>query len=230
METIKIAGKNIGELRLDFPTDRQLAALISAWFDGRNHQVCFIDERRLGKAKRVSEYASMIASADLVLPETASLARKACSADSCIHEISVPQSQEEYLSCFSAESAGDAEKPEWRQYNPLRTLNILLSALEQRNGTIFLIGGVLPMLQKAERNLKSTFPLLRLVGRYEGNYLPKEEAAIMTALQKASPDLILVGSFVDGDELWIPRHMSFTRSGIFFSSDSIIEILAGQQK
>lgn len=229
METIKVRTKDVRGLRLDFPTDRQLAALVPAWTDGLNHQICFIDEKKLGRTEKLSEYSSMVASADLILPETVSLIRKTLDSRGKspafgLHEIAVPQSQEEYLSLFPLE---DEEETPQREYTPLRTLDILMSALEQRNGTIFMIGGTTPALQRAERNLKSTFPRLRLVGRSPGNYLPQEEAALMTALQKTSPDLFLVGSLVAGGELWVPRHMNYTRSGIFFFDDSIIEVLAG---
>jgi len=229
MEIINVRAKAVRGLRLDFPTDRQLAALVPAWTDGLNHQICFIDEKKLGRTEKVSEYSSMVSSADLILPATVSLIKKILdprgkSSAFDLHGIAVPQSQEEYLSLFPPE--GEEDTPP-REYSPLHTLDILMSALELRNGTVFLIGGTTPYLQRAERNLKCTFPRLRLVGRSPGNYLPREEADLMTALQKTAPDLILVGSLVAGGELWIPRHMNCTRSGIFFFDDSIIEVLAG---
>lgn len=91
-----------------------------------------------------------------------------------------------------------------------------------------MVGGLPPSLQTAERNLKSTFPGLRVVGRSRGDYRPSEEEGVMSAIQKAAPDLVVVGSQVRGGELWIPRHMRFTRSGIFFYERSIIEVLAGR--
>jgi UDP-N-acetyl-D-mannosaminuronic acid transferase (WecB/TagA/CpsF family) len=50
---------------------------------------------------------------------------------------------------------------------------------------------------------------------------------VLQALQKASPDLVLIGSMVKDGELWIPRTMRSTRSGIFLYESSIIETLAG---
>jgi UDP-N-acetyl-D-mannosaminuronic acid transferase (WecB/TagA/CpsF family) len=50
----------------------------------------------------------------------------------------------------------------------------------------------------------------------------------MSAIQKSAPDLIIVGSSVRGDELWIPRHMRYTRSGLYFYAPSIVEVLAGK--
>jgi hypothetical protein len=67
------------------------------------------------------------------------------------------------------------------------------------------------------------------VGRAAGDYREDDELAIMKALQKSTPDIIVVGSLVRGAELWIPRHMHCTKSGIFLYADSIMEILAGRR-
>ncbi len=98
--------------------------------------------------------------------------------------------------------------------------------MEQRRGSAFLIGGNFPVLQKAEMNLRSTFPEIRVVGRATGDYGGEDEMVIMRALQKAVPDMIIVGSMVKDTELWVARHMRYTRSGIFFYERSIMEILA----
>ena len=84
-------------------------------------------------------------------------------------------------------------------------------------------------LQKAEMNVRSTFPELRVVGRAAGDYSGEDEMSIMRALQKSAPDMIVVGSQVKDAELWIPRHMRYTRSGIFFYEAPIIEVLAGKR-
>ena len=236
MATVQIRTKTIrngssSKVRLDFPTERQLGLLIPAWTDGKNHQVCFVDEKSLARAARAGEYASMIASADLVLPKTLSLAKKATEMGSSepfeLREVPIPPSQEDYLSLFPDDDEEFSPHSESVCHNPLHTLNILMSILEQRNGSVFLLGGTVATLQKTELNLRSTFPRLRLVGRSIGNYLPQQEAPLMTALQKTAPDFIIVGSLVKGGELWIPRHMNFTRSGIFVFDDSILEVLAG---
>ncbi|HOV94079.1 MAG TPA: WecB/TagA/CpsF family glycosyltransferase [Spirochaetales bacterium] len=236
MATVQIRTKTIqngtsSKVRLDFPTERQLGLLVPAWTDGKNHQICFVDEKSLARAARAGEYASMIVSADLVLPKTPSVAKKATEMGSRdafeLREVSIPSTQEAYLSLFLEDEEESPADSEIVCYNPLHMLNILMSILEQRNGSVFLLGGAVATLQKTELNLRSTFPRLRLVGRSIGNYLQQQEAPLMTALQKTAPDLIIVGSLVEGGELWIPRHMNFTRSGIFVFDDSILEVLAG---
>lgn len=228
MESIEIVSAMLGDIRLDFPSERQLAALVSAWDDDCNHQVCFLDARQFSLASKISEYGSMTRSCDLLLPMSDSLADKVKTGSresGPEHRvIPVAYKRKEYLSYF--EPLDDEDDP-FHAYQILGTLSVFLSALEQRRGSVFLIGGNLKTIQKAEKNVRSTFPSLRVVGRSPGDYGDEEEVAIMQALQKASPDVIVVGSSVKDGELWIPRHMRHTKSGIFLYGASIIEILAG---
>ncbi|MCX7026112.1 MAG: WecB/TagA/CpsF family glycosyltransferase [Spirochaetes bacterium] len=231
METIDLTSVLSAKgLRFDFPTERRLGALAMAWDDGANHQITFLRKDRLAAAAKGGEYASMLASADLVLlaaPQTADLAAIVGKARTVPRAIEVPLHRTEYINLYKPfEAEGEIELIE--AFQPLKVLSILLSALELRGGSVFILGGRPAILQAAESNLKSTFPGLKVVGRSRGDYRLGEECAIMSAIQKSAPDMIIVGSLVRGEELWIPRHMRYTRSGIFFHDPSIIEVLAGK--
>jgi len=238
MDTIEITSIALGRLRLDFPSEKQIAALASAWDDAANHQVCFLRTSNFNAAGRVSEYASMVESADLILAASPALskmavgktgaAKAAKAGKAAIRKrlIAIGDKRREYLSYFGPPE--EQEKP-FRHYQPLKTLTLFLTALEQRRGSVFLVGGSQPTLQKAEMNIRSTFPDLRVVGRAVGDYHERDEAAIMRALQKSAPDMVIVGSLVRDNELWIPRHMRYTKSGIFFYESAIMEILAGKR-
>jgi hypothetical protein len=199
-----------------------------AWDDGTNHQIAFVQKGKLGFA---GEYRSMLASADLVLPETvqtADLAAIPGKATTFRREIEVPRHRKAYVDLYLPfETAGELELI--APFRPLRVLSTILSALELRGGSAFILGGQPAALQAAEAHLKSTFPGLRVVGRSRGDYRPAEEEAVMSAIQKSVPDLIIVGSSVRGEELWVPRHMRYTRSGLYFYTPSIVEVLAGRQ-
>jgi len=229
MDTIEIKTIVINGLRLDFPSERQMAALASAWDDDANHQISFLHESDVGKARQVGEYASMISSSDLVLPVSPALVRRAVESLGGMkaekRKITISLRRLEYISYFGPLEDDDEI---FTAFQPLKTIAVFLSALEQRQGTVFLVGGDLVSLQKAEMNVRSTFPGLRVVGRSPGDYREKDEADLMRALQKSTPDMIIVGSLVKDGELWVSRHMSFTRSGIFFYDRPIIEILTGR--
>jgi len=232
MDTIEIKGVDLGGLRLDLPSEQQLAALALAWDDDANHQLCFVDTPGFFAAKRPGEYSSMLRSADLVLSKSAALsARAAKAASDCIasgrslplRSVKIAVRRREFLSFFGTPKENQALNT---VYRPVAVLSNLLSTLEERSGSVFLIGGRQAYLAKAESNLRATFPALRIVGRSPGDFGGREDQ-VLRALQKASPDLVLLGSMVRETELWIPRTMRSTKSGIFLQESSIIETLAG---
>lgn len=231
METLAIKSLILDDVRLDFPTERQLGALISVWDDGKNHHIAFLDSAGHRRAQKVNEYASMIASADLVLPVSGNLIARASAlqasseSDACSIErlFPIPYQHIEYVDYHFL---SQDEPTSFAPYNALKVVNSLLSALEMKNGTVFLLGGENATLQKAEMNLRATFPGLRIVGRAPGNYGTSNEAAVILAIQKSTPSMIIAGSHLETGELWIPRHMCFIKSGIFFYKQSIIETLA----
>lgn len=232
MDTIEIRGVEIGGLRLDLPSEQQLSALAQAWDDDANHQLCFLDTGAFLLARCPGEYSSMIRSADLVLSKSGGLSARVAKEASGIlasgkslpvRKVTIGIRRREYLGYFGPP---EESKEVTIRYKPVSVLSIILSALEERRGSVFLIGGTETCLAKAEGNLRATFPALRIVGRSGGSFVGKE-SLVLQALQKASPDLVLIGSMVKDGELWIPRTMRSTRSGIFLYESSIIETLAG---
>lgn len=65
----------------------------------------------------------------------------------------------------------------------------------------------------AERNVRSTFPGLQIVGRYVGYYPKAVENDIVQAIFKASPSLALVSDGIREKDCW-----SYTRRNRFSSS------------
>lgn len=235
MDHLTIKGIDLAGVRLDIPSEQQLNALVYAWDDDANHQVSFLRTADYNAARRTGEYGSMISSSDLVLSAAPMLSRRVADAAEALLQqgesmlqrtVAIGARRMAYLEYF-----GHPADPEgWYQhYQPLHTISLLLSSLEQRHGSLFFIGGQQRNLLKAEMNVKATFPGVRIVGKASGDYPEGDESSIMRALQKSTPDMIIVGSMVSGGELWIPRHMRFTRSGIFIYDAEIIEILAGSR-
>lgn len=229
MDQILIPFLKSGRIRIDLPSEAQMTALASAWNDGCNHQIVFADPAAIRGAASRPEYLSMLLSADLVLTESdaflRSLDAKYGRKPEDTRSISIPGEQKEYISWIEEDSTA-TEKSQAR--SRLETLSIFLSALEPKRGSVFLVGGSLKVLQRAEANVRATFPGLRVVGRAEGDLGREDEGAVLRALQKASPDFVIVGSGMEAGELWIPRHLRYLKSGIFMFGASMIETLAGR--
>lgn len=234
MESLNIPNAILDNVRIDFPSQFVLSALPYLWDDERNHQICFINTSQWQSAKNRDEYGSMIASADIILSRDRNLAERAhAHGKKALRSWSVPFIHQILLDALyeSMEieniDAHPMEK-DLEVYRPQKVLTLLLSAIEKRNGSIFLLGGSPVTLIKAEKNIRATYPGITIVGSMHGMYRPQEEVALIQAIQKGNPTLILAGDPIPAGERWIPRHMSTTRSGIFFYYGPILRWFAGR--
>lgn len=183
---------------VDVLPDEGLEELLSSFEDGRNHQVVLLSVWDLMRARSRIEFRTMIAGASLVLPISPSLIG----------------------------AARFLKRAEPRRYQPFDFVVRLLGILERRGKSAYLLGGTATVVLKAEGNLRSTFPGLRLVGRHAGGYPRQREAAIVEAVRKASPSLLLVGKGVPGGERWIPRNLPAFSSGIYLWCSDLFWVFA----
>ena len=101
-----------------------------------------------------------------------------------------------------------------------------LSALEAHGRSIYLLGAPASGIAVAERNIRSTFPGLRIVGRYSGFYPATRESDIVTAINKAAPDFVLLGSGLPGKEGWVRAHAAELRGGLYLWHAQVFDVLA----
>ncbi len=232
MENVSIPGARLDGVRLDFPSRFVISALPYLWDDEKNHQICFLSPGQWSHAITRDEFGSMISSADIVLPTSLSLVSKArARGEHTERSWPVPFTYQILLDALrDAEEFSESEP--WNlardAYRPQSVLTLLLSAIEKRGGSVFLIGGTPITLLKAEKNLRATYPGITIVGSMHGMYRREEEGALLQAIQKGAPNLILAGDPLPEGERWIPRHMSATRSGAFLYFGSIIRWFSGR--
>jgi N-acetylglucosaminyldiphosphoundecaprenol N-acetyl-beta-D-mannosaminyltransferase len=172
--------------------------LVPRFADGKNHQIVLLSLWDLMRARRAGEFRTMIAGASLVLP----------------------------VSMAIVNGARFLRRAEPVRYMPFDFVVKLLAALEQRGKSVYLLGSSKTSIQKAEGNIKSTFPGLRVVGRFAGRYPKNMEGSIVEAVKKATPTLLLVGTGVPGREKWIPRNLPRFNSGIYLWCSDLFEIFA----
>ena len=183
---------------VDILPQERIEEIASLFEDGKNHQIILLSLWDLMRARRSGEFRGMVAGASLVLPVSQSIVR----------------------------GARFLRKPEPVRYMPFDFIIALLGALERRGRSVYLLGSSRSVIQKAEVNIKSTFPGLRVVGRYAGRYPKQMEGAIIEAVRKATPSLLLVGSGTPGRERWIPRNLSRFNSGIYLWCSDLFEVFA----
>ena len=101
------------------------------------------------------------------------------------------------------------------RHNPFTTVIHILSLLDQRYRSLYLLGGREKTLQHTERNLHQTFTGLQIVGRFTGYYPKPLEDDIVQAIYKSAPSLVLVSDGIGEKDLWSYRRRNSFASSIF---------------
>ncbi|MDR0387966.1 MAG: WecB/TagA/CpsF family glycosyltransferase [Treponema sp.] len=116
------------------------------------------------------------------------------------------------------------------RYMPFEFVVGVLTILEKREFSAYLLGGKRKILKKTEKNIRQTFPHLRVVGRYPGGFKRQEEATLLQAIRKAAPSLLLVGKGVKGGERWIARNSSRLNQGLRLWCSDLYDVFAERKK
>ncbi len=109
------------------------------------------------------------------------------------------------------------------------TINLLMNFTEKKE-FIYILGGDQRIIDKADKNIRDSFPGIRLVGRFHMNYKTEFEKDLITAIKKATPSLILVGKKSPKQEKWIYKKKNNFKKGIFLGVRDFIEIVGGKKK
>lgn len=107
------------------------------------------------------------------------------------------------------------------RYNPFTAAIQILSIMDSHYKSLYLLGSTKKTLQKAEFNLRDTFPQLKIIGRYVGYYSKNAEEGIIEAIFKSQPDLVLVSEGVPEKVCWAyHRRNSFSSSIFLYYKDA----------
>jgi N-acetylglucosaminyldiphosphoundecaprenol N-acetyl-beta-D-mannosaminyltransferase len=116
------------------------------------------------------------------------------------------------------------------RYMPFNFIINLLTILEKRELTVYLLGSRSRTLQKTEKNIRQTFPRLRVVGRHVGSFRRQEEGRIVEAIRKAAPHLLLVGKETRGEEIWIARNSGRLGGGLKLWCSDLFDVFAEKKQ
>ncbi len=192
---------------LDIPVDyislEKLEAKVKEMLANNSvNQIVFISTLDLLKARRNSEYEQCLRNASLVIPTTKGLIR----------------------------GAQFVKKEQLIRHMPFEFVIRLLGVLENQQQSLFLLGQKQQQLTTIENNLRTSFPKLRIVGRYVG-YFPRElQSDIVTAIKKASPALLLVGKGSQGREMWLYSLRKHLNPGILLWCGDCFDIFSGKKE
>jgi len=168
----------------------------------KEHNIVLLSLWDLLRARRSGEYRSYITRASLVIPISKSIIGG--------------------IKFLTGKKA--------HRYMPFDFIVSLLTTLENREFTCYILGARRKIILKTEQNIRQTFPRLRLVGRFPGYFKKHEEATIIKAIKKASPSLLLAGKGIRGGEKWIARNNTILGAGLRLWCSDIFDVFAEKKK
>jgi N-acetylglucosaminyldiphosphoundecaprenol N-acetyl-beta-D-mannosaminyltransferase len=203
-------GANVATNRiriLDVPVDhvdeqQALETIAALLSDGQRHQLVFLTLRSLFKGRRDPEFRRLLRDASLILPVHPGLSR----------------------------ATRLLRKFKLTVYSPFSFIIRVLSLSERLNRTVYLLGARKEDIEQAERNLRASYPRLRLVGRFSGYFAKPAEKQVLTAIKKASPSILLVGSGLPGKDLWILRKKRELNPGVCLWVGDCFEVFSGRRQ
>lgn len=165
-------------------------------------QIVFISIWDILKARRNSIYLNCLKNASLVLPISKSILKGAK-----FLKLDVPI-----------------------RYNPFSTIISFMTALETRYKSLYLLGGRKGSLRDSEKNIRSTYPSLQIVGRCVGYFSKNVEKDVISAIYKANPSLVLVSDGIPKGERWVYDRRNQFGSSIFVYNKDILNIFSSRKK
>ena len=100
----------------------------------------------------------------------------------------------------------------------------LLARLAERGGSVFLYGARPGVAQRAGESLQSACPGLRIAGT-ENGYI-SDETALLEALEREKPDLLLLGLGAPRQELWMAKNRQRTPA-VMIGVGGLLDVFAG---
>jgi N-acetylglucosaminyldiphosphoundecaprenol N-acetyl-beta-D-mannosaminyltransferase len=106
----------------------------------------------------------------------------------------------------------------------------LLRMLEKEHYSLYLLGSIDEVGQKAVQKLLEQFPKLQIVGQTNGYYQQNETAFIIEAINRVKPDVLFVALGMPKQEEWIHTHFDELDVKLFFPVGALLEYLSGMKK
>ena len=100
----------------------------------------------------------------------------------------------------------------------------LLARLAERGGSVFLCGARAGVAERAGESLQSACPGLRIAGT-ENGYI-SDETALLEALEREKPDLLLLGLGAPRQELWMARNRQKINA-VMIGVGGLLDVFAG---
>ena len=104
----------------------------------------------------------------------------------------------------------------------------ILKRLASRGGSVFLYGARPGVAEKAAERMKQLFPGLVICGTNDG--YGNDDGAVVSKINAAKPDFVMVCLGVPKQELWMAKHAAKLDAGLMAGLGGTIDVFSGQTK
>ncbi|MDQ0154260.1 WecB/TagA/CpsF family glycosyltransferase [Robertmurraya andreesenii] len=106
------------------------------------------------------------------------------------------------------------------------TMLDLLELAQEKQYSIYLLGGQQETLEKAVANIKASYPKINIVGQHNG-FFDWSSNTIQQEISEKKPDLIFVALGVPRQENWIAQNLSAFEKGVCIGVGGSFDVIAG---
>lgn len=164
-----------------------------------NHLVATANAEMIMMAQQDKELSSILANADLVVPDGAGVV-------------------------WAARQQGYSMPERVAGFDLAQRL-LLLSA--EKGYTVFMFGGAPGIAEQARVTAQRLYPKLRIVGVRDGYFSATEESDIIAEIHSARPEILLVALGVPKQEKWIMRHKDTLNIPLSIGVGGTFDVMAG---
>ena len=104
----------------------------------------------------------------------------------------------------------------------------IIKRLASRGGSVFLYGARPGVAEKAAERMKQRFPGLVICGTNDG--YGNDDGAVVSKINAAKPDFVMVCLGVPKQELWMAKHAAKLDAGLMAGLGGTIDVFSGQVK
>lgn len=104
----------------------------------------------------------------------------------------------------------------------------MLDIANEKGKSCYFLGAKDENLEQAMKNVKETYPHLKIVGYHDGYF--KNDKEIVSKIQKEKPDFVFVALGFPKQEYWIHKNLPQFEKGIFIGVGGTIDVLSGNVK
>ncbi len=95
---------------------------------------------------------------------------------------------------------------------------------------LFFLGAACGVADEAAARLRRDIPGLRIVGTHHGYFTPDQEEEVIAGVNKAEPDIVVVGFGAPGQEMWMSKNRRALNAPVVWGVGGLFDFLSGRTR